>query len=109
MGRLFYYLTLLAQNVTTGHRRVFQKIRVSALLGRIVFDCHSSASREKIADLITNWEIYCYTMERIGIKKLIYQTPWYQDGKACGLVENKKPLLSAIIQINNGLLKLASV
>lgn len=68
-------------------KEVFQKYGGSALLGRSVFDCHSSASREKIADLIANWETNCYTMERNGIKKLIYQTPWYQDGKACGLVE----------------------
>ena len=68
-------------------KEVFQKFGGHELIGRSVFDCHSPASREKIVNLITNWETSCYTMERSGIKKLIYQTPWYQDGKACGLIE----------------------
>jgi len=28
-----------------------------------------------------------YTVEKRGIKKLIYQTPWFVDGKINGLVE----------------------
>ena len=28
-----------------------------------------------------------YTIEKHGIKKLIYQAPWYRDGEFAGLVE----------------------
>ena len=28
-----------------------------------------------------------YTIEKKGVKKLIYQTPWYHDGAFAGLVE----------------------
>ena len=28
-----------------------------------------------------------YTIEKKGIKKLIYQAPWFQDGQLAGLVE----------------------
>ncbi len=28
-----------------------------------------------------------YTIEKHGKKKLIYQTPWYRDGKYAGFIE----------------------
>jgi len=28
-----------------------------------------------------------YTVEKNGVKKLIYQTPWFEDGKVAGMVE----------------------
>ncbi|MDD2576134.1 MAG: diguanylate cyclase, partial [Bacteroidales bacterium] len=28
-----------------------------------------------------------YTIEKEGLKKLIYQTPWYENGEFGGLVE----------------------
>jgi len=28
-----------------------------------------------------------YTIEKNGVKKLIYQSPWYQNGKYAGFVE----------------------
>jgi hypothetical protein len=32
-------------------------------------------------------KVNCYTIEKEGIKKLIYQAPWYDNGKLSGLVE----------------------
>jgi hypothetical protein len=29
----------------------------------------------------------CYTIEKEGIKKLIYQAPWYESGNLAGVVE----------------------
>jgi hypothetical protein len=28
-----------------------------------------------------------YTIEKKGVRKLIYQAPWYQDGEYAGIVE----------------------
>jgi hypothetical protein len=28
-----------------------------------------------------------YTIEKAGVKKLVYQAPWYQDGVYAGVVE----------------------
>ena len=39
-----------------------------------------------------NPELNAYTIEKNGIKKLIYQTPWFMDGKFSGLVEISLPL-----------------
>ena len=30
---------------------------------------------------------YAYTIEKNGVKKLIYQIPWYENGEFMGLVE----------------------
>jgi hypothetical protein len=28
-----------------------------------------------------------YTIEKAGVKKLVYQAPWYKDGRYSGVVE----------------------
>jgi len=68
-------------------REVFQKYGGGELIGRSVYDCHTPASRQKMEDLIATEGTNCYTIDKNGVKKLIYQTPWYQDGQLCGLVE----------------------
>lgn len=68
-------------------KEVFQKYGGGQLIGQSVYNCHSLASRQKLVDLIANRETNSYTIEKNGVKKLIYQTPWYLDGKIGGLVE----------------------
>jgi hypothetical protein len=36
--------------------------------------------------------VNAYTIEKNGKKKMIYQTPWYSNGKYSGLVEISLPL-----------------
>jgi transcriptional regulator with PAS, ATPase and Fis domain len=57
------------------------------LIGKSLFDCHSENSVEIIKDLLANKSVNVYTIEKNGIKKLIYQSPWYENGKLKGLVE----------------------
>ena len=49
--------------------------------------CHSERSRQIIQRLITNGENNAYTIEKRGLRKLIYQTPWFEAGDEAGLVE----------------------
>ena len=58
-----------------------------ALIGRSVLDCHPEPSRSKLAALLASGATNVYTIEKNGVKKLIYQAPWYQDGANAGLVE----------------------
>lgn len=59
-----------------------------SLIGSNLKDCHSPLSWEKIKTLIANNETNPYTIEKKGVKKLIYQTPWYNDqNKLMGLIE----------------------
>lgn len=59
----------------------------SDLISQNLFDCHGPASQAKLRDLIERQATNVYTIEKHGKKKLIYQTPWYEDGRFMGLVE----------------------
>jgi PAS domain-containing protein len=58
-----------------------------ALLGSNILDCHPEAARRKLEDMMARREKNIYTIEKNGKKKLIYQTPWYKDGRYAGFVE----------------------
>ncbi len=58
-----------------------------ALIGSNLLDCHSDESRAKVKRLLETKQANIYTIEKNGIKKLIYQSPWFQDGRCGGFVE----------------------
>jgi sensor histidine kinase regulating citrate/malate metabolism len=62
------------------------------LIGKNLLDCHPEPSRTKVAELLRTQQSNVYTIEKAGIKKLIYQSPWYIDGTFAGLVELSLPL-----------------
>jgi len=57
------------------------------LLGTNVLECHPEPARAKLEQLMAAQQANVYTIEKNGKKKLIYQTPWYQDGKYAGYME----------------------
>ena len=57
------------------------------LLGRNLFDCHSESSRIKLRTMIDSGAANTYTIEKGGVKKLIHQVPWFENGQQQGLVE----------------------
>ncbi|HYL81626.1 MAG TPA: hypothetical protein VEU07_12480 [Candidatus Acidoferrum sp.] len=57
------------------------------LIGSNLLDCHSELSRGKVEHLLETQQKNVYTIEKDGVRKLIYQTPWYRDGAFAGLVE----------------------
>lgn len=58
-----------------------------ALVGSNLFDCHPEAARRKLQTLMETRQTNSYTIEKNGVKKLIYQTPWYENGEYRGFVE----------------------
>ena len=52
-----------------------------------MFECHSPQSQAKIRELIATDGTNSYTIQKNGVKKMIYQTTWKRDGKVAGLVE----------------------
>lgn len=68
-------------------QRTFGKSGGEELVGKSMFPCHNQRSVDIIHRLMTNNESNAYTIEKNGIKKLIYQTPWHTDGVVEGLVE----------------------
>lgn len=57
------------------------------LVGTSLFDCHHEPARTKIAEMLQNHEVNAYTIEKKGVKKLIYQSPWYENGEFAGYIE----------------------
>jgi hypothetical protein len=65
----------------------FEKDGGYALVGKNMFECHSEASVEKLKGLMARRETNVYTIEKKGVKKIIYQCPWTLKGKYAGFVE----------------------
>lgn len=57
------------------------------LLGTNVLDCHPEPSRSKLKTMMDERRANVYTIQKKGIKKLIYQAPWYEAGVYAGFVE----------------------
>lgn len=58
------------------------------LIGKNLFGCHSQRSVDLLGGLMQRQERNVYTIEKKGVKKLVYQSPWYQaDGAYAGFVE----------------------
>lgn len=68
-------------------RKTFLKPGRENLIGKNVLDCHPEPARTKLKSMLENPHSNAYTIEKNGIKKLIYQTPWYENGVFQGLVE----------------------
>jgi transcriptional regulator with PAS, ATPase and Fis domain len=58
-----------------------------ALVGKNLLDCHPTEAREKLEKMLAAREKNVYTIEKNGVKKLIYQSPWYKDGEYAGFLE----------------------
>ena len=67
--------------------RTFSSDGGLALLGKRLWDCHPEAAREKIRSIMASGASNSYTIEKGGMKKLIHQTPWRENGELAGLVE----------------------
>ena len=68
-------------------RRTFLKPGMEDLIGKNVLECHPEPARTLLKDLLEHPRSNSYTIEKNGIKKLIYQTPWYRNGKYKGFME----------------------
>jgi transcriptional regulator with PAS, ATPase and Fis domain len=66
---------------------IFAKDGGRKLIGTNVLDCHPAAAREKLETMMSKESKHVYTIEKNGVKKMIYQTPWYRNGIYSGFVE----------------------
>ena len=57
------------------------------LTGSSLIECHPEPSRTKLLGMLKDPQTNIYTTEKMGLKKLIRQSPWYQDGLFSGVVE----------------------
>lgn len=62
------------------------------IVGNNLFDCHPERAAAILKDLLENEKLNAYTIEKKGVKKLIYQVPWYDQGEFGGLIELSLPI-----------------
>lgn len=67
--------------------RSFQAEGGKNLLGTDIYGCHPEPARLILKELIATQKTNVYTTEKNGVKKLIYQAPWYENGQYAGFVE----------------------
>lgn len=72
--------------------QTFQADGGAALVGRNVLDCHPPAARARLQEMLHSRTMNAYTIEKNGVKKLIYQSPWFENGEYKGFVEISLPL-----------------
>jgi hypothetical protein len=65
----------------------FEKEGGRRLVGANLLDCHPEPSRTKVREMLASGTANVYTIEKAGVRKLVYQTPWHEDGHYRGFVE----------------------
>ena len=67
--------------------KTFEEDGGRALIGKNVFDCHPEPARSELKHMMETRQSNVYTIEKNGVKKLIYQSPWFQNGAYAGFIE----------------------
>lgn len=64
------------------------------IIGHDLMQYHPPHAQAKIREMLTEGTTNAYTISKGGIKKLVFQTPWWKDGEVGGLAEFSIPLPS---------------
>jgi transcriptional regulator with PAS, ATPase and Fis domain len=65
----------------------FEKWGGRELIGKSLSNCHQERSMSIMRRIIETGTPNSYTIEKNGIKKMVFQAPWEKDGAIAGLVE----------------------
>lgn len=58
-----------------------------SLVGKNMMDCHPPEAQEKLRRVMESGRPNVYTIEKKGVKKMIFQSHWRKRGRVAGLVE----------------------
>ena len=67
--------------------KTFEKDGGEKLIGKNLFDCHPEHVKSKLKKMLSQRNSNSYSIEKNGVKKLIHQSPWFENGKYKGFVE----------------------
>jgi transcriptional regulator with PAS, ATPase and Fis domain len=70
----------------------YQKDGGADLIGTNAIECHKEPSLSKVKKLYVEHALNVYTITKNGKKKLVYQAPYFVEGKFSGMVEMSLPL-----------------
>jgi len=65
----------------------FSKQGGEALIGTSLFACHPEPANGIIRKLLQEQTGNTYFTEKNGVRKLVHQAPWYNEGRFAGLTE----------------------
>jgi len=65
----------------------FAKSGDGDLLGKSLIECHPEPARALLMKMLAEPMPNSYTIEKRGIRKMIHQTPWMEEGEFKGVVE----------------------
>lgn len=68
-------------------KKQFVKYGGGNLLGTDLLGCHPEPSRLKLEYMLKTPSSNCYTTEKEGIKKLVHQSPLFENGIFSGIIE----------------------
>jgi transcriptional regulator with PAS, ATPase and Fis domain len=57
------------------------------LIGTNLLACHPEPARSKVKQMLDTQQTNIYSIEKNGIKKLVYQTAWFEQGQYGGFIE----------------------
>jgi hypothetical protein len=83
-------------------QEVFEEDGGKDLIGTNVLDCHPKAARKKLEGMMATLQQNVYTVEEAGMKKLVYQMPWYENGKYAGFIEMILPIPAQMPHFDRG-------
>ncbi len=72
------------------------------MVGKSLMPCHNDRSRAIIHDMLETGGSNCYTISKGGLRKMIYQTAWKEDGQVKGLVEISMEIPEEMPHYNRG-------
>ena len=67
--------------------QVFENDGGKNLIGSNLFGCHPEPALTKLKEMLADGSTNVYTIEKEGKKKIIYQTPWFDENTLGGLIE----------------------
>lgn len=68
-------------------KKEFNKYDEGGLVGKSLIDCHPEPARTKLMEMLAEPISNSYTIEKRGIRKMIHQSPWMEDGEFKGVIE----------------------
>lgn len=67
--------------------KTFAKRGGLSLCGSSLLDCHPEPARSMLEDMLVHPRSNTYIVEKDGTRRLIHQSPWYDQGEFGGYVE----------------------
>ena len=58
-----------------------------ALIGKNLLDCHPPKAQKRLKEVMVSQQPNIYTVEKKGVKKMVFHGHWKKSGKLGGIVE----------------------